>query len=136
MTSKIYEYLFHKSPVLQSQRCEMIVVVSCSSHLFGEVACERFLPNLSLATFSFLSEVRIKLNSFLAIFSEDSLHWGTSVDGSWRENEMTVRSHYSRFCLNMFPITEDLSSGRPVQCLAKIIKMVLSCTLTWTWSVL
>ena len=36
----------------------------------------------------------------------------------------------------MFRITEDPSSGSLVQCLAKITKMVLSCPLTWTWSVL
>jgi len=36
----------------------------------------------------------------------------------------------------MFRITEDLSSGSLVQCLDKITKMVLSCRLTWTWSVL
>jgi len=35
----------------------------------------------------------------------------------------------------MFQITEDPSSGRLVQCLAKIIRMILSCPLTWTWSV-
>ena len=36
----------------------------------------------------------------------------------------------------MFRITEDPSSGSLVQCLAKITKMVLSCPLTWTRSVL
>ena len=33
-------------------------------------------------------------------------------------------------------ITENPSSGILVQCLAKIIVMVLSCPLKWTWSVL
>jgi len=36
----------------------------------------------------------------------------------------------------MFRITVDPSSGSLVQYLAKITKMVLSCPLTWTWSVL
>jgi len=36
----------------------------------------------------------------------------------------------------MFRITEDPSSGSFVQCLAKIIKMALSCPLTWTQWVL
>jgi len=36
----------------------------------------------------------------------------------------------------MFRITEDPSSGSLEQCLAKITKMVVSCPLTWTWSVL
>jgi len=36
----------------------------------------------------------------------------------------------------MFRITEDPSSGSLIQCLAKITVMVLSCLLTWTWSVL
>jgi len=36
----------------------------------------------------------------------------------------------------MFRITEDPSSGNLVQCLAKITRMVLSCPLTWMWSVL
>jgi len=36
----------------------------------------------------------------------------------------------------MFRITEDPSSGSLVQYLAKITRMVLSCPLTWTWSVL
>ena len=36
----------------------------------------------------------------------------------------------------MFRITEDPSSGSLVPFLAKITKMVLSCPLTWTWSVL
>ena len=31
----------------------------------------------------------------------------------------------------MFRITEDPSSGSLVQCLAKIIRMVVSCPLTW-----
>ena len=35
----------------------------------------------------------------------------------------------------MFRITEDPSSGSFVQCLAKIMKIGLSCTLTWTQSV-
>jgi len=35
----------------------------------------------------------------------------------------------------MFRITEDTSSGNLIQCLAKITIMVLSCPLTWTWSV-
>ena len=33
-------------------------------------------------------------------------------------------------------VTEDPSSGNCLQCLDKIIKMALSCPLTWTWSVL
>jgi len=36
----------------------------------------------------------------------------------------------------MFRITEDPSSGSLIQSLAKITVMVLSCPLTWTWSVL
>ena len=36
----------------------------------------------------------------------------------------------------MFRITEDPSSGNLVQYLAKITRMVLSCPVTWTWSVL
>jgi len=36
----------------------------------------------------------------------------------------------------MFRITRDPSSGSFVQCLAKITVMVLSCPLTWKWSVL
>jgi len=36
----------------------------------------------------------------------------------------------------MFWITEDPSSGSLIQCSAKITRMVLSCLLTWTWSVL
>jgi len=36
----------------------------------------------------------------------------------------------------MIRITEDSSSGSLVQYLAKIPRMVLSCPLTWTWSVL
>jgi len=36
----------------------------------------------------------------------------------------------------MFWITEDPSSGSLAQYLAKIAKMVLSCPLTWMWSVL
>jgi len=36
----------------------------------------------------------------------------------------------------MFRITEDPSSGSLIQCLVKIASMVLSCPLTWTWSVL
>ena len=36
----------------------------------------------------------------------------------------------------MFCITEDPSSGSLIKCLAKITRMVLSCPLTWTWSVL
>jgi len=36
----------------------------------------------------------------------------------------------------MFRITKDPSSGSLVQCLAKITKMILSCPLTWTRSVL
>ena len=36
----------------------------------------------------------------------------------------------------MFRITEDPSSGSLIQCLAKITRIVLSCPLTWTWSVL
>ena len=36
----------------------------------------------------------------------------------------------------MFRITEDPSSGCLVQCLAKVTRMVLSCPLTWTRSVL
>ena len=36
----------------------------------------------------------------------------------------------------MFRITEDLSSGSFVQYLAKVTRMVLSCSLTWKWSVL
>jgi len=36
----------------------------------------------------------------------------------------------------MFRITRDPSSGRLVQCLAKITVMFLSCPLTWTYSVL
>jgi len=36
----------------------------------------------------------------------------------------------------MFRITEDPSSGSLIQCLAKITSMVISCLLTWTWSVL
>ena len=36
----------------------------------------------------------------------------------------------------MFRITEDPSSGSLVQCFAKITRMVLSCPLTWTRSVL
>jgi len=36
----------------------------------------------------------------------------------------------------MFRTTEDPSSGSIVQCLAKIIKLVLSCPLKWTWSLL
>ena len=36
----------------------------------------------------------------------------------------------------MFLITRDPSSGSLVQCLAKITRMVLSCPLTWTRSVL
>jgi len=36
----------------------------------------------------------------------------------------------------MFRITEDPSSESLVQCLAKITRMVLSCPLTRTWSVL
>ena len=36
----------------------------------------------------------------------------------------------------MFRITRDPSSGSFIQCLAKITVMVLSCPLTWTWSVL
>ena len=36
----------------------------------------------------------------------------------------------------MFRITEDPSSGSLIQFLAKIPIMVLSCPLTWTWSVL
>jgi len=31
------------------------------------------------------------LNSILATFSGDFLHWGTSVDGGRRENKVTVR---------------------------------------------
>ena len=36
----------------------------------------------------------------------------------------------------MFRITKDPSSWSPVQYLAKTTVMVLSCPLTWTWSVL
>ena len=36
----------------------------------------------------------------------------------------------------MFRITEDPSSGSLIQCLSNITIMVLSCPLTWTWSVL
>jgi len=36
----------------------------------------------------------------------------------------------------MFRITEDPSSGSLVQYLAKITRMILSCPLTRTWSVL
>jgi len=36
----------------------------------------------------------------------------------------------------MFRITEDTLSGSLLQCLAEIIKMVQSCSLTWMWSVL
>ena len=36
----------------------------------------------------------------------------------------------------MFRITEDPSSGSLVQYLDKITRMILSCLLTWMWSVL
>ena len=36
----------------------------------------------------------------------------------------------------MFRITEDPPSGSLIKCLAKITKIVLSCLLTRTWSVL
>jgi len=36
----------------------------------------------------------------------------------------------------MFRITEDRSSGSLAQCLAKITRMILSCLLIWTRSVL
>jgi len=36
----------------------------------------------------------------------------------------------------MFRITEDPLSGNLLQCLAKITRMILSCPLTRTWSVL
>jgi len=36
----------------------------------------------------------------------------------------------------MFRVTKDPLSGSLVQCLAKITRMVLSCPLTWTLSVL
>ena len=36
----------------------------------------------------------------------------------------------------MFLITKDPSSGSLVQCLDKITRTLLSCPLTWTWSVL
>ena len=36
----------------------------------------------------------------------------------------------------MFRITEDPSSGSLVQCLAKITRMIQSCLLAWTRSVL
>ena len=36
----------------------------------------------------------------------------------------------------MFRITEGPSSGNLVQGLAKITRMILSCPMTWTWSVL
>ena len=36
----------------------------------------------------------------------------------------------------MFRITEDPSSGSLVLYVAKITRMVLSCPLTWTWSML
>jgi len=43
-----------------------------------------------------------------------------------------ARSQKPKACSDMFPITEDPSSGSLVQYLTKITRMVLSCPLTWT----